>query len=303
MRPAAGMRRGVTRLPPSRETTINRRSFLALCSSALVLAACSAAADAPLTRQVRKLRTLDKVAEPARPEPLSLRIATYNVRFANPNTVGGLDAIETAHADLVCVQEVGPDWRRAMDDRLARSFPFRRYVGEPARGGLAFLSRYPIVEVVAHPGLEGGYGFAVAEVLVDGANLKVLNIHLRPAHQFERAHPAREPQRVREMAAVLSEVDTGVPTLLVGDLSSLPASDPIVLAATAGLASTHEGRSHQPTWAPRGGGFVPKLRHDYIMHTPHFQVRTEEVVLFGGSDHYPLVADLMWVGRTRATTS
>lgn len=298
-----GMHPALARLPLSRETTIKRRSFLALCSSALVLAACSAAADPPLARQAKKLRAFGEFPRPDIPVPLTLRIATYNVRFGNPGFVAGLDAIAQTRADIVCVQEVGADWRRAIDRGLARDFPFREYVADPARGGLAFLSRHPIVKVSAHAGLEGGYGFAVADIIVNGAKLRVLNVHLRPAHQFERARPAREPQRLREMAAVLSEVDAEVPTLVVGDLSSLPASDPVELALSAGLVSTHRDQALLPTWAPKGPGVMPELRHDYVMYTPHFRVLGEEVVESWVSDHCPLVAELAWVGRTVRTTS
>ena len=60
---------------------------------------------------------------------------TYNVEFDNPDMAATVDAIATADADVVLLQEMTQRWQDALATRFATTYPHQHRSSQRARSG------------------------------------------------------------------------------------------------------------------------------------------------------------------------
>jgi endonuclease/exonuclease/phosphatase (EEP) superfamily protein YafD len=227
------------------------------------------------------------------PERLPLRVMTYNVNYANPDPSASIDAIATADADLVMLQEVTAAWREALVTRLAVQYPYRAVRVVRASGGLAVLSKFPIEreELVAHARMRPAQRAVVATPL--GA-VQLLNVHLRPAidrGSWVRGYFTTPPVRRREIEAHWRRMVDHLPTLAAGDFNEAPSGSAVGFVEKRGLVRV---RPRGPTsWRHEttvGGRKIEVLRLD-IDHVlvGGLAIGDAEVLDVGTSDHRPVV--------------
>jgi endonuclease/exonuclease/phosphatase family metal-dependent hydrolase len=257
---------------------------------------------------------------PTAASPESIRVATYNINWGNPNLDAVLGAIRQADADLVCLQETNAQSAAALRREFADDYPHLGFYGsvEPfAAGGFAVLSRLPVTREGFLPQREALFGTCILEVRAGDQLVQVIVVHLQPvlfqkrggdvtALSVLRALEAAEQTHGKEMHQILTRVRTDVPTLIVGDFNSVSKFQASMLAERGfvdSFAAVNENPDSHPTWHwPIKLGDVT-LRIDYIFHSPSFRALSSRVVRTAGSDHYLLLSELaleVFPGRSTA---
>jgi endonuclease/exonuclease/phosphatase (EEP) superfamily protein YafD len=242
--------------------------------------------------------------------PAPLRVATYNINFANVNLDAVLNAIRQADADVVCLQETNNASAAALRAAFSDHYPEIRFYGSvdpyPA-GGLAILSKHPIAREEFLPARHGLFGAAIVEVTHGEQNVQIVWVHLQPIVlprgqgaesmlAIVGAFDAAEETRRAEMEEILKHVRTDGPAILAGDFNSCSTFQAPALAKQHGLidsfAAVHDDADDHPTWHWPTELGQAKLRIDYIFHSADFVAEESRVIPSEGSDHYLLVSQL-----------
>lgn len=280
----------------------------------------SSAKAPPPTRpdsiNVRTQRRADSEADPrvgeqqgVTPLPKSLRIATYNINWGNPNLPGCVATIRQANADLVCLQETTAESEAYIRQALSKDYPhmlFRGHHGEYRAERFGFLSRSPLSNPEFVPPRHGIFGALLADISFRQRSVRVMNVHLQPfqasreggvlgaisaLQEVEQAHQA-------EIDDLLKCLPRDASVLIVGDFNSISSfAAPAALVRHGfldSLAEVHENPEACITWHwPLKHGEVA-LRIDYVFHRQEFQTTACEVLRSDASDHHLVVSQLEW---------
>ena len=246
----------------------------------------------------------------------SLRVATYNLNWANRRGDEVLDAIATANPDLICFQESTVQSERFLRDSLSKTYPYFHSVGHDGRYAaerFTFASKTELKQLDFVPPNAGLFGFYSATLKLDDATIRVVNVHLSP-FQIRRgggiadamvALSTTEDTHSTEIAAVVNAVDLQRPTIILGDFNSLSTFNAPQRLAQLGLvdayASVHKDADTHPTWHWPTRPLPLALRIDYIFHTHHFVATEAAVIRREGSDHSLVFAELTFGEQSHAT--
>jgi vancomycin resistance protein VanJ len=229
---------------------------------------------------------------------LPLKVMSYNLH-AIQDTQGIARIIRQEQPDLLLVQELHPGLVSLSLDALADLYPelYVEVVSQPeVRFVQAVVSRYPLKEVSAE--FEKG---RVQKVKVEtpAGEIAVWNVHFLPPFLVP---PTRHDQQAIALAADIATVET--PLIVAGDFNATE------LSTTYKLINRHLRNAH---WEVGGGfGFSfpappytlydlplnigPLYRIDHIFYSQHFRASAAQTVPNGGgSDHFPVVAQLWLV--------
>lgn len=238
-----------------------------------------------------------------------LQIVTFNVLPINPDFERIVDWLRTTDADVILLQELPPEKSSVMAEWLADDYP---YVDDIPQTTAITLARVPFTSMA--PVDLGGWW--VSRVTLDhaGQAIAVYNIHMamptrETPHLYlsidnglaQLALQYDETRRNRLMRSLLDILrDETLPYIVAGDFNT---SDNAVIygelathmtdayrAAAVGLGGTWPasvGEEGLPAWIP------PLLRIDYVWHSPHFRTRQAAIGPNLGSDHLPLLVELV----------
>jgi endonuclease/exonuclease/phosphatase (EEP) superfamily protein YafD len=229
-----------------------------------------------------------------------LRVLTCNTEgeALDPVALGSL--IVEVHPDVVVLQE----WAA----RGTATVFWQAGWHVRAQGGLCLASRYPIRRAVISDSHElGGRGvLACYDLEVANRSITLFNVHLATLREGAEAfigNPWYGLPILQECLAVQwhqSEVARrwvdriGRPVILAGDFN-LPAESAIYQFFWSGFtdAFSSSGLGFGPTKFTRWYG----ARIDHVLAGDGWQARRCWVGPDVGSDHRPVIADLVWVGR------
>ncbi|HEY7816752.1 MAG TPA: endonuclease/exonuclease/phosphatase family protein [Vicinamibacteria bacterium] len=216
-----------------------------------------------------------------------LRFAHSNLHKRNHDTESVLRFVVREMPDLLLLEELTPDWRERLEG-LGALYPHSITVPRKDGYGIALFSRRP---------------FLSEEVLYFQPGVPSLAVRLTVAGEpvlFLGAHPPAPvtPRRYRVRNAVFEGLAgraraSSEPVVLLGDLNSTPWGQSYQkLLSEAGLRDTSEGRGLQWSWP---SFFWPAaIPIDHCLVSPELRVATRRTGPFVGSDHYPLVVDLVF---------
>lgn len=222
-----------------------------------------------------------------------LRVLTANLWGGHADARAFAELVEEAGADVVAVQELGPEQAEALAARL----PHGRL--HPARGhdGMGIALRRPgSVHRVTLPRRDA----LVAELATDawpelGVNVSVINAHLLAPHAPPWWRTARiRARQLRGLETHLEASGAG-PRLLVGDLNATPLWPAYRRLAAhledaALLFARRHARRPLRTWGPWPG--APRLlRIDHAL-VAGMEVEALRVVPVRGSDHSALLVEV-----------
>jgi len=230
-------------------------------------------------------------------EQVGLRVLTLNTHGAQGP--GGFDLdrvaslIRGSGVDVALLQEVDrfrgrsryTDMPRELAARTGMEVAYGLNVDLPGRAvsGTATLSRRPIVlqqniRLPTAPGRKPR-GLLRTDLDVDGLRVSVFNTHLEDQST---------PLRLRQVAALRGPVATTPhPVVLGGDLNAIPTS-PMMTNARSFLSDAWASGGFGPghTWP----AISPRLRIDYLYHSPPARVASVDVMSPAVSDHRALRA-------------
>lgn len=228
------------------------------------------------------------------PSAVSLKIASANLFFRNTDPARLAPIVEAASPDLVVLEEFTPAAAKALQ-RLAHEYPHR--VEAPARGpyGIALLSRYPLAD--ARPFALGQTMAIKARVTTPSGSFTIIGVHLRSP-----TSAAGAAERNRQLGLLAAErARVADPLVVIGDFNVSPFS-PYYRdwLAAAHLDDTRRGRTYLATWPT----FLPifSIPIDHCFVSKEFRLTALRRLAAFGSDHYPLVAELLLEHRDHVLT-
>jgi endonuclease/exonuclease/phosphatase (EEP) superfamily protein YafD len=232
---------------------------------------------------------LPRAPTPAADAGPGLRLFSANLRYDNPRIGAVADELGRAGADVVALTELS----QANLAGLGRSGALAAYpraLAHPRGGafGIGLWSRLPlvegeVVEVAGVPVLR-------ATLLVGGRRLRLYVVHT-----VAPLGPDRDRWR-RQLAwlagAVVRERD---PVVVAGDLNATRWHRGLSRLLALGLDDAHErrGRGWAATWPSDRRPLPPLLRLDHVLVSPQVGVRAVAEGAGPGSDHLPVLADLV----------
>ncbi|MCW5773555.1 MAG: endonuclease/exonuclease/phosphatase family protein [Rhodospirillaceae bacterium] len=282
------------------------RYHYALCAALLALVAIAigrrgmaAAALCLVVPQIWAVAAPPRTAAVSDAPPAArLRVMSVNVLVSNPRDDDVAAAVERADPDIVVLQEVSEDWDTTIA-RLARRLPHvapTDWRNRDRRLDNVLLTRFPIVEsrVVYPPDPRYSFPHVEAILLIHGRRVKVLGVHppLPKGPTLTAMRQSHLDFYARTAAA------TRDPLLIVGDFNLTPYSPRFRrLLRNGGLGYVHLGWSWPATWPSESRGayqrHVRGFPIDHILTSRHFAVVAARTLPDVGSDHYPLLADLV----------
>ena len=220
---------------------------------------------------------------------VSLRIVSANLFAGNPSRERLAKELLDADADVLLLQEYSPSWVKVLQSAgLFEKYPHRVFKVRADAFGIALFSKWPLSD--AEIWRVSDLPMARATVHVGDARLRVVNVH---------PLPPRSPQYVRvwneQLAALAEELaeETG-PVVAVGDYNATQHSAWHRRLTSGRMRSAHldRGRGWAITW-PNGQMRLPPIRIDHALLSPEVACREIAEGEGAGSDHQPLVVDLV----------
>jgi endonuclease/exonuclease/phosphatase family metal-dependent hydrolase len=237
---------------------------------------------------------------PPRPAPAeapALRIMTFNVNFGVAEHADNLAAIHEAAADVVLLQETTPAAEEAMRGELAERYPHMVFTHCCRAGGLAVLSRFPILEREPLPATVSWFPAERVVIQAPLGRVQLLNVHLRPplseSGSWISGYFSTRSIRREEIETYWQHIDPSLPTVVAGDFNEAHGGEAVEYLADHGLRSVlPEREPRAKTWHWRTAVGTIHAQLDHIVVDRRLACIDVHVLERGRSDHYPIVADL-----------
>lgn len=239
---------------------------------------------------------------------INLRVMTYNVGAGLALPPRLVEVLRESDADIIGLQELAPEQGAAIAEHLIEIYPYQvlHPTGIPGKG---ILSQFPLHETSLldlHPGRPD----LQAIIAAPGGDLTIIVAH-PPPPRFGRNRLLQTALANEQMASITAVASGGSPAVLLTDFNrvgwqaavrQLRASGLIDAFGTAGRGRGFTLPTRLSHLAYRGhplGDFPlpPLLRVDYVWHTVHFHATDSWIGASAGSDHLPVLAELVRVER------
>jgi len=227
------------------------------------------------------------------PPGTHLRVLTFNLADDLTDPAEVVAYLAASGADVIALQELAQPVADALEVALLEEYPYRIFhgLGIPGSG---VLSRTPILsQELLHLTPARPYPMTVIEFA--GRELTLIGVH---AQAWVGAFSSWVSD-VRNFPTLAELAVANGPTLLVGDFNTTEFSHAYRAFPGAGLIDAYRAANRDLGFTfPINGRYrglpgSPFVRIDHIWHTRDFTTVRCWVGADGGSDHYPLFADLV----------
>lgn len=228
----------------------------------------------------------------------NVSILTYNVNYKliNKKIIPVLDEI---NADIICLQEVTTKWEEIIRSGLGDKYKYIKFKNSSASGGLAILSKYPILDIKYLRNKHGWFRSALITIKKEQDTLQLLNVHLKPPLSKKgligwKASFKADEIHTEELKSFMDSVNESLPTIILGDFNE-----------------SDKGKSLQ--WLKDEKGFTDALplfnkrtktwrfillwgRYDHITFNKQLTCSFAKVYKKGRSDHFPVYGEFNIIG-------
>lgn len=222
----------------------------------------------------------------------NLRVLSINIYAGNTEFEKILRLIGRSEADVVVLQEV-TDAAVETLLQLTDDWPHHEIIPRPDAFGIAILSRHKFESVRTK--LVGEVPWIEAQLLVEGRPIRVLAAHTLPPMGTKYA-TTRNQQLGEITKAAQRARDAGEDLIVAGDLNCTRWSP--WMRKTLGdseIASARSGFGFAGTWPTNRAPLIIPI--DHVLVSPKIRVKDFRVGEKMGSDHLPVIADLVLRGR------
>ncbi|WP_080055816.1 endonuclease/exonuclease/phosphatase family protein [Spirosoma aerolatum] len=223
----------------------------------------------------------------------SVRLLTANVFMENTRMPEVKALAEKHKPDLLLVLEANQKWQDALVD-LEKVYPYRILYPLENTYGMLFYSRFPIRFHQLRFLIQDDIPSIYAQLeLPSGQLIHFYGVHPMPPSPTEHY---RSTERDAELILVGKEARTkSAPVIVAGDLNDVAWSHTTRLfQRISGLLDPRIGRGLYNTFHARYFFLRWPLDHIFVSH--HFQLQTIRRLPNCGSDHFPMLATLSYVG-------
>jgi endonuclease/exonuclease/phosphatase (EEP) superfamily protein YafD len=236
-----------------------------------------------------------------RSNELPLRVLEANVCNRVKPTAEAVASLRAEKADLVAILELTDRWEECLAP-IATDLP-HAVIGEQNElgSGVALYSRYPLREARVLVACEGADRQIEAIVEHPAGAIRVFVIHPLSPRSVERTST-----RDRELALIAERCEASdMPTLVIGDFNETPYGRPFAeFLDRTGYRGARDAVGFAPTWpAEVDGWMMPeacRIPIDHIVGSAHFVASDFRVGPHVGSDHMPIIADLLFTPPSAA---
>lgn len=231
-------------------------------------------------------------------EALHIRFLTFNVGSQVENSQQIAELILEADADIVALQELQTPMAENLEALLSEEYPYQAlHPSYTFAIGVGIFSKYPLVDDIYLDQLILGGQHTQVEIESDN-EFSIFNVHPISPRVLGGFDSSRRSSEIESVLEIAEETSNSV--LLMGDFNITDANDDY-----ARITSQYEDAFKQ---AGTGFGLTfpnlaqftsplgllpPLLRIDYIFYNDTWlPIESYIISNHGGSDHYPLFAEL-----------
>jgi endonuclease/exonuclease/phosphatase (EEP) superfamily protein YafD len=218
------------------------------------------------------------------------KLLTCNVLYVNKRNVELIQKILDQQPDLVCVQELTPDWDAKLRSALASGYPHQSTIPQTDAFGIGVYSRFPFAGEPSTPipDRQDMVPQQRVSLLISGTTVTLYNIHLYPPGGLQTY--SEQKWQVRHLAAAV-RMERG-PLVMCGDFNLPERTRQAAELERAGVQDAYSiaGFGRGSTWpAVAPHSYLPGLRLDHIYINRHIACTGIRVVNAPGSDHRMVV--------------
>lgn len=219
-----------------------------------------------------------------------IRIITANVMTPNRNAAGLLELVRRNAPDILVTLESNLWWQERLDS-LEKEYPHTIKCPRENLYGMHVYSRFALknsrIEYLVAPHVPSIHTLAL---LPSGAEVRFHFLHPEPPSPKYRKDSA---ERDAELVIVAKSVaKTDVPVIVAGDLNDVAWSRTTRLfRKISGLLDPRVGRGLFNTF--HAGYWFLRWPLDHLFHSDHFTLAELRRLPAFGSDHFPLLAELV----------
>lgn len=224
----------------------------------------------------------------------SIRIMSVNVLTSNPHIEKLLNLVRQHEPDVLIAVETDLRWQAGLDT-LQADFPFSIKCPLDNLYGMHLYSRLPLHDAAIQYLIEEDVpSFHTAVELRCGQLIKLHCLHPAPPSPVENSEST---ERDAELIIVAKAVkDSELPVIVAGDLNDVAWSATTRLfRKISGLLDPRIGRGMFNTFHAQH--LLMRWPLDHLFHSDHFAVRHIQRLAEFGSDHFPILVDLLYVPR------
>lgn len=230
----------------------------------------------------------------------AVRVMSVNTLMVNKHHDGIVGEIVAAQPDLLMVQELTDPWYAAIDAAVKSRMPHCTYLTREDSFGIGIWSTRPFVgEPERHVKISYTTPQLRAVVDLHGVPHAIYNVHLLPPRSadYTRDHRAE----MGRLAKILA--DEKLPVILGGDFNFTEKTPQAATMARLGFVDAQDqgGTGRGATWPVIGvlRYVFPGIRLDHVWLRGGPFCRALATGEGAGSDHRPIVADLVVPGAPR----
>lgn len=223
----------------------------------------------------------------------SISVVTYNLNysFINENVV---DILDTINADVICLQETNKTWEDIITKGLQDKYPYLEFKYCCGAGGLAIMSKYPILNTIYIDNEAGWFPASLTNIKKGKEIIQVLNVHLKPGLTSKgrigwNAYFKAEDIHKQELTHFMNHLNKNIPTLIVGDFNENDKGKSLTWLTNEmnfqDDLSTFDAKTKTWRWV------LLKGRYDHIVSNQFLECNAAQVHKVGKSDHFPVFAN------------
>ncbi len=215
----------------------------------------------------------------------TVKIFHANLLSSNSNDQALLNQIDSEKPDLLLLQEVSPEWEKALRP-LTKAYPHFKIHSRPDNFGIAILSRLPLETLD-----ERDWGKVGVPSFLVRFRVQSIPVHLAYTHPLPPINKEYYRLRNIQLDAMLKEVsDIATPIIVAGDLNLSMWSSYYPKLETAGLTNVRKGFGILPTWPATLSPLGLPIDHILISKQLHaITVKNGDNI---DSDHLPLLSEI-----------
>ncbi len=224
---------------------------------------------------------------PTSAQPRTLRLVSSNIAFFNENKDELIRFVSAENPDVVVLYEITEEWLPTLK-QLETTYPDPKIFPRKSHAGIAVFSRLPLQDAQRRL-----IGASPSSVITANVVLGDLKLSLVGAHPDPPVSWAATLRRNDQLAALAELVTTlPMPLVLAGDLNT-SSFNPVFkrFIDDTGLRDSRRGFGMLNSWSAN----LPLIRTtiDHFLVSPRVKVLDRRVGPYIGSDHYPIVVDLL----------
>lgn len=225
------------------------------------------------------------------PGGASLRVATFNVLSSNNRHHDALRWITQTNPVLIFLPEVDPAWAVALKP-LSDSHPHVIEHITEGNFGFAFYSKFPILEHSIEPCGKKQLPLLIAKISSPKGDFTVIGAH--PVPPVSGSWSSERDMYLEEIARHTRAINGAI--LLLGDLNATRWSHGMKPLFETGWIDSSIGHGAHPTWMKANPIICIPIDHIMFRSASNkpMHCRNRWVGPYLGSDHRPVVADLVW---------